>query len=99
MENTGIAPEVKKKIIGILNGLFGHPKIYLYGSRAKGTFRDRSDIDVAVDAGRDLDSSEIGEARSVLEATNIIYKIDVVDLSSAGPEFKEQILTGCIQWQ
>jgi predicted nucleotidyltransferase len=44
----------KEIIIRLLDALFPGVKIYLFGSRARGTHRPTSDIDLALDAGREL---------------------------------------------
>ena len=47
------AEEVIKKVSGICKD-FGAKKVILYGSRAKGTARERSDIDIAVSGVKNL---------------------------------------------
>ncbi len=85
-----IDADIKAKIIGILHTLFPGAKIYLYGSRARGTNREYSDIDLAIDTGKP--QINIGEARAIFEASHIPYKIDIVDLQSASPKLREMIL-------
>jgi len=60
---------------------------YLFGSRATGTARPASDFDVAVLAAEDI-SRELSTARAMLEESNIPFKVDVVDLRLAAPEFR-----------
>lgn len=98
MKNDGIMLEIKSKIIGLLHVLFPNAKIYLYGSRARGTHHDRSDIDLALFVNDDLEKLDLGEARSILEATRIPYKIDLVDLNHVSPALKEAILLEGILW-
>ncbi len=95
-KNNGI--EQKELIIRMLNGLLPGVKIYLFGSRAKGTYKDVSDIDLALDMGRKLDLSEIAQAQNVLEAVNILRKVDIVDLQSASEKLKNSILKEGILW-
>ena len=54
-------------------------------------------IAAAIDAGKDKAPLYLGEARSVLEATNIPYKIDLVDLNSISSELFEIIKKEGIQ--
>ena len=98
-KETGISQEIREKIIALLNALFPSVKIYLYGSRASGIFRPQSDIDIAIDTGKPLDIGDLGEARSILEAAKIAFKIDLVDLKTAAADFKDRILREAIQWQ
>jgi len=52
--------------------------VILYGSWAKGTAMDRSDIDLAF-VGSNIDLDLI---REVLDQLDTLYKIDVVDLNT-----------------
>lgn len=90
--------KTKSKIIGILQVLFPGAKIYLYGSRARGDNREWSDIDIALDAGKKLDFFDVCEARNLFEASNISYKIDVVDIFSVSTDMKEDILKEGVLW-
>jgi predicted nucleotidyltransferase len=98
MKNDGIDHVVKNKIIGVLQVLFPGAKIYLYGSRARGVFSQYSDIDLAIDAGAGKERLRLDEARSMLEASNIPYKIDLVDLNHATGSFRESIVKDGVLW-
>lgn len=89
----------KNKIISILSALFPRTKIYLFGSRARKTNREFSDIDIALDAGRPLDNIDVGEARDMLAESNVPYKIDVLDLQSVPEEMKKIILKEGVLWK
>jgi predicted nucleotidyltransferase len=64
---------------------------YVFGSAARGELGSHSDYDVAVDAGRALDVTEILRLSGRLESV-VGRKVDLVDLNSAGPVLKMQIL-------
>ncbi len=51
-------------------------KATLYGSRAKGTYKPGSDIDLAL-FGRDLDASVLSRIASALDDLLLPYKIDL----------------------
>ncbi len=95
----GITIEDKNKIIGVLSVLFSDAKIYLYGSRAKGTHNAFSDIDVAIDAKEAIPLYAINEAKSMLAETNILYKIDVVDIHNIPQVLKDRILKEGVIWE
>ena len=72
--NTGIKPVVLEQIRGHAKK-YGIQKVILFGSRARGTFRRDSDIDLAVSGGN-ADLFRL----SVEEETDTLLTYDVVDL-------------------
>src|SRR5450759_4381341 len=52
-------------------------KAYIFGSRAKGNFKDGSDIDVAI-KGNELTFKDILHCTGKLEELNLPYRIDPV---------------------
>ena len=96
---TGIDKEVKDKIIALISALVPEAKIYLFGSRARGKHSQWSDIDLALDSGEKISSSVIGEVLSVLAGTDIINKIEVVDVYSVSDDMRESILEERVIWK
>jgi len=88
----------KETIVRLLNALFPNVKVYLFGSRARGTNRPNSDIDLAIDMGHKLDFIEVSRARSILEMLSVPQKIDLVDVQSVPVELREIILKEGIEW-
>lgn len=89
----------QETMVRLLEALFPGVKIYLFGSRARGTNRPTSDIDLALDAGRKLSFLEIARARNVLDTLHLAEKIDVVDMHSIPQELKDTILKEGIEWK
>lgn len=98
MSNT-IPSEVKDQIIKHINVILPEAKIILFGSRARGTASKWSDIDIALDGGKPLPSVKVDEIKSVLQATNIPYKIEIVDFHMVTEQMKEAILQEGIVWK
>ena len=98
MTEHGIDQKVQHKIIGILKVLHPNAKIYLYGSRARGDFRQWSDIDLALDIGSGNPRIALGEARSVMEALSIPYSIDLVDANHVQEPLRTIIKKEGILW-
>lgn len=94
-----ISKETKEKIIAIISALVPHAKIYLFGSRARKTHSRSSDIDIAIDAGKALPHAAIDEMVSVFSATNIMEKIDVVDIHQVPNEMRDSIAQEGILWK
>ena len=94
-----IDEKTKNKIIYTILGVIPDVKIYLFGSRARGDYRPDSDIDIALEGKEKLDRYAIGEIRDMLQASNILKKIDIVDLNSVNNEMKDSILKEAVLWK
>jgi predicted nucleotidyltransferase len=99
LTNDGIDTTSKEKIIAIISALIPNATIYLFGSRAKGTQSKWSDIDIALDTGHQISRFILGEIMSIFEASNILYKIQVVDINSVNEAMKASILKDRILWK
>ncbi len=66
-------------------------KVWVFGSRAKGTTRRGSDLDLAIDNGTALPSSTAAHLADAFEEAPLAYKVDLVDLHSISPEFRALI--------
>lgn len=67
-------------------------KFYIFGSRAKGTNKKYSDIDIAVDLnGKKLDVSILGKILIEFQESTLPYEVDVVDLNSIDENFRNLI--------
>lgn len=91
--------EHKHKMLGVLKALFPDAKIFLFGSRARGTHTKFSDVDIAIDAGEKMPLTAIGEARDVMEALYIPYKVDMVDYHRIPEEMRKLIDAEGVQWK
>jgi len=99
MVPDGVDPEIKTKIIRLCKAIIPDAAIWVYGSRARGDFSDRSDIDLALDTGKQIGYLVLGELKDVLEATNIRYRFDIVDLQALPEsEFKSVIQREKVLW-
>lgn len=65
-------------------------KIYLYGSRVKGTARKYSDIDIALSC-RDLNKNTLLKIKTEFEMSTLPYEVDVIDLNNISETFKNRI--------
>lgn len=82
----------KEKIIKVIEIFFPDAKVYLFGSRARGDFNERSDVDIAIDAGRPMTLTEKGQIISMIDALNMPQKIDIVDFQRAPAALQNNIL-------
>ena len=89
----------KRLIIAVISAIMPDAKIILFGSRARNNFTPRSDIDIAIDAGRPIDICLIGEARDMLNASNINLGIDLVDINQVSSAMANDIKKEGIVWK
>lgn len=97
--NDGINDESKRKIIGVIALIVPEASIYLFGSRARGTYSQWSDIDIALDSGEKISRHRIGEALSMLEASKVPYKVQIVDCNSVSDDMRTSILNERVLWK
>ena len=97
--SSGIDQAYQKKIIGILSTLFPSAEIYLFGSRARGTQSQWSDIDIALKEEKKISRTGIDEAISMLQASNIPYKIEIVDFNAVTQDMRSSIVDEGILWK
>lgn len=91
--------EQKDTIIKLLTVLFPNAKIYLFGSRARGTHKAWSDIDLAIDDNREISHYDLAQAKSVIEGLTMPYTVDIVDINNIPEELKNIILKEGIIWK
>lgn len=78
-------------IVEVLKACEKVEQVYLYGSRAMGTHRHNSDIDLVLD-GDELTYKELAQLTLELDDLNLPYKIDLSILHHIdNPELKEHI--------
>lgn len=73
-------------------------KVYLFGSRARGTSRPGADVDLALDAGTIIPMNIIFAIKNDIEESVIPVLVDVVDVATASDAFKEEIARDGVLW-
>ena len=66
----------------------------LFGSRAIGTYRPGSDVDLAL-AGADLTHSDLGVVGAAMEATTVPQMVDLVLWSSINNQVLAEHIRNC----
>jgi predicted nucleotidyltransferase len=83
----------------VLRGLEGHrTRVFLFGSWAKDDAVRTSDIDVAVLPLEPLPPGVLSEIAEALENSNVLYPVDLVDLSKSAPHFRNLVETEGVLW-
>ena len=86
-----IRPDHLKILLEILNRVIPDREVWVFGSRAKGTARDTSDLDLAIIGKTPLDFRTLATLRDFFSESNIPYKVDVVDWTTISETFREII--------
>jgi len=73
-------------------------KVFLFGSRAKGTAGRFSDFDIGILPIDTIPHTVFADLRERIEESSIPYQVDVVDLSQTDDAFKEKVMSEGILW-
>ncbi len=73
--------------------------IILFGSRARGNFDRRSDIDIGILPKNEYDHKKLILLKEKLEDMNIPYGVDVVDISKVSKVFRDKALKEGVIWK
>lgn len=65
-------------------------KFYIFGSRAKGKFREYSDVDIAIDCPN-MKDEEMWKLQSDFENSTFPYEVDIINLNTVKEYFKNLI--------
>lgn len=77
----------------------GGATVILFGSRADGTHSRRSDFDIAYMPGENFDSMSVVRFREAIEESDVIYGVDLVDLSQVEDSFRDTVLSEGVVWK
>jgi predicted nucleotidyltransferase len=82
---------IKQQLHSAKELLQGH-KVLLYGSRAKGMARPKSDFDIGIWGDEPLSLGAFYKLEDMMEDLPTLYKIDLVDLNRTSAKFQERAL-------
>lgn len=82
----------------VMSRLRGRARAYLYGSCVRGQAARTSDIDVGIIPLEPIEPSELSELRETLEQSNILWPVELVDLSRTDADFRQHVLREAIEW-
>jgi len=94
MNKFGLEDKYLSFLLEVLNKniLNNQVKFYIFGSRAKNTYKEYSDIDIAIDYdGRAVPQNILAKINFDFENSTLPYEVDVVDLNSISENFKSII--------
>jgi predicted nucleotidyltransferase len=87
----GLSETVYIKITGLIRQFPEFKKVLIFGSRARGSFKEGSDIDLAV-SGKKITYKDLRKFKIAYDNLNIPYQLDLVHYETIdNPEFKKLI--------
>jgi len=91
MLRYGIEDSIWERILSVLKANASIKQIILFGSRAKGNFRNGSDIDLAL-KGKSISADDVLDLRLKLDELNLPWEIDLLHYETiTDPAVKEHI--------
>ena len=79
-----------KKAITPIAQEYGLKRVYLFGSYAKGTATEKSDVDLLIEKGKHL--TLLGMSGILLDVKNALgVPVDLLSIGGLSPEFKNEI--------
>ena len=91
--DDGLTPQYREMIRAILEKADRVDRAVLFGSRATGTFKRASDIDLALE-GKNLNFSDLTFLRSEFAESSLPYEVDlIIRADIANPELECRIAT------
>lgn len=87
-------------IKNILTKYIQNGRALAFGSRYKGTHKEYSDLDLAIDLNRKMTLKELCDIKEAFEESTLNYRVDVLDYNGISAEFKAVIDEGYeVVWQ
>lgn len=84
-------PDHRAEVRRILAEQVPGAKAWAFGSRVKGTARRFSDLDLAIDAGAELDLATLAGLRHAFQESDLPIIVDLLDLRAVRPAIKRRV--------
>lgn len=75
-----------------LGGILAGHRVVLFGSRAAGTAKERSDFDIGILGEKPLSVEKFFKLQELMDAVNTLHSIDLVDLTTVSDGFRNEAL-------
>jgi type I restriction enzyme S subunit len=94
-----ISPENWRIVRDILQRYVPDREVWAFGSRAKWTAKEFSDLDIAIIGDKPLSIALTADLREAFQESALPFKIDIVDWANITPSFRQVIQAAKIQIQ
>ena len=86
-----VAPHEMDIILGIIKKHIPDCDVLVFGSRSKGTYKETSDLDLAVAGTTGVGFRVISNMKNDFMESDLTYRVDVVDYNAVSANFKKII--------
>jgi len=102
MSQPQAAIDIKSEHLAIVTGILlkylpDNARVWAFGSRATGKAKLASDLDLVIDAGRELTPDETFFLNDAFDESDLPYKVDIVDMQTISSIFKKIIRQDLIE--
>ena len=94
-----ISPENWRIVRDILQRYVPDREVWAFGSRAKWTAKEFSDLDIAIIGDKPLSIALTADLREAFQESALPCKVDIVDWANITPSFRQVIQAAKIQIQ
>lgn len=70
--------------------------VWIFGSRARGDYKEFSDLDLMVESKEDV-SAKVGKIQEILEEGSFPYKVDIVQHKDFAESYRQSFETDKVQ--
>lgn len=85
-----------KTVKSILDHYLHNTKFCVFGSRAKGTARKYSDLDILVEGKNPIELTTLFRLKDDFSESDLVFEVDVIDRACISEEFYQAIKKDCI---
>lgn len=93
------ASYIQELIVKAVTYHFSQARIILFGSRARGTNKPGSDVDIAIDIGEPIKLRDMARMRVTMENLPLPLNVDIVDMHNIPVELRDVILKEGVEWK
>ncbi|SMP15527.1 Nucleotidyltransferase domain-containing protein [Desulfurobacterium pacificum] len=83
--------EILKKVVEIVSCRLPEVSVYIFGSRAKGTYKYNSDFDIALEGEEKIPPATLAQIREELDNLPTLKSFDLIDLKRTSTKFAEAV--------
>jgi type I restriction enzyme, S subunit len=86
-----LSPENLRIVLEILQRYVPEREVWAFGSRAKWTAREYSDLDLAIIGVEPLELTTMANLSDAFQVSELPFKVDIVDWATTSPKFRKVI--------